>query len=225
MQELLRETLDRFRFSLKYLGSDTHSDPWPPWFTSPRNYLCASTPHPPWQPPPKDNVTICLFNCLSVTLLWAFSVGVHGFFFPFVFIYLSCLQWLGGCLATETGSLCLGWFHMDITTPPFPLLPPQPSTFSPSSALPPSSNQIRLEGGWSEGHCTWHFHNHWPIIESFLPLSCSEVTAHNSVYCKLLKPPQCAPTGFLLILLLCSIWNDRLIQRGLLCRQQIVPCF
>lgn len=112
MQELakgLRETLAQFRASffpsdgLK-LGVRHILRPLTPWSTSPRNYLCASTP---WPPPPKDNVTICLFNCLSVTLSQAFSVGVYGFFFHlYLFIYLARRG--GGCLAPETGSLCLG---------------------------------------------------------------------------------------------------------------------
>lgn len=94
--------------------------PLTPRFTSPPNYLCASHP-------PKDNVTICLFNCLSVTPLWALSGGVHAFLFHlYLFIYLA---WRGGgCLVPETGSLCLGWFHMDIAhchpPPPSSLLPP-----------------------------------------------------------------------------------------------------
>lgn len=124
MQQLakgLRETLARIRASffpsdgLK-LGVRHILRPLTPWFTSPHNYLCASTP---WPPPPKDNVTICLFNCLSVTLLWAISVGVYGFFFHlYLFIYLA---WRGGgCLAPETGSLCLGWFHMDNPRPSAP---------------------------------------------------------------------------------------------------------
>lgn len=132
MQELaegLRETLAQFRASffpsdgLK-LGVRHILRPLTPWFTSPRNYLCASTS---WPPPPKDNVTICLFNCLSLTLLRAYSVGVYGFFFHlYLFIYLA---WRGGgCLAPETGSLCLGWFHMDIT----PLLLRSPCLLSSS---------------------------------------------------------------------------------------------
>lgn len=135
---------------------------WPmtPWFTSPRNYLCASTP---WPPPSKDNVTICLFNCLSVTLLQAFSEGVYGFFFHlYLFIYLA---WRGGgCLGLETGSLCLGWFHMDINHP-------QPSTPPPFSA-PLSFYQAQtpwicsgLEAGWSQGHCTQHFP--WPLTNQW----------------------------------------------------------
>ena len=99
MQELaegLRETLAQFRASF-FPGDGLKPGvrhilrPLTPWFTSPRNYLCASTPRPP---PPKDNVTICLFNCLSVTLLQAFSVGVYGFFFHlYLFIYLAWRGW------------------------------------------------------------------------------------------------------------------------------------
>ena len=95
MQELakgVRETLGQFRASF-FLGDGLKRGvrhilrPLTPWFTSHRNYLCASTP---WPPPLKDNVTICLFNCLSVTLLQAFSVGVYGFFFHlYLFIYLA----------------------------------------------------------------------------------------------------------------------------------------
>lgn len=95
----LRETLVQFRASF-FPGDGLKPGvrhilrPLTPWFTSPRNYLCASTP---WPPPPKDNVTICLFNCLSVTLLRAFSVGVYGFLFHlYLFIYLA---WRGGGLS------------------------------------------------------------------------------------------------------------------------------
>lgn len=91
MQELGRETQAQFRASffpsagLK-LGVRHLLRPLTPRFTSPCNYICASAPCPS---PPKDNVTICLFNCLSVTLLQALSVGVYGFFFHlYLFIYL-----------------------------------------------------------------------------------------------------------------------------------------
>lgn len=102
IQELgkgVQETLAQFRASFFLsdgLKLGVRHILWPltRWFTSPCNYLCAST-H--WPPPPKDNVTICLFNCLSVTLLQAFSVGVYGFFFHlYLFIYLA---WSGGGLS------------------------------------------------------------------------------------------------------------------------------
>ena len=145
------------------------------WFTSPCNYLCASTPRPP---PSKDNVTICLFNCLSVTLLQAFSEGVYGFFFHlYLFIYLA---WSGGgCLGRETGSLCLGWFHMDINHPLNSTPNPQPLhlflLLLPSIKLRPHGFVRGLEGGWSQGHCTQHFHDHWPINETFLLMWTTEV--------------------------------------------------
>lgn len=91
MQELARETQAQFRASLfpcagLKLGVRHLLRPLTPRFTSPCNYICASAPCPS---PHKDNVTICLFNCLSVTLLQAFSVGVYGFFFHlYLFIYL-----------------------------------------------------------------------------------------------------------------------------------------
>lgn len=117
MQELGRETQAQFRPSffpsagLK-LGVRHLLRPLTPRFTSPCNYICASAPCPS---PPKDNVTICLFNCLSVTLLQALSG--FWFLFPFVFIYLSRSEKWGVVWPPETGSLCLGWFHMDITPP------------------------------------------------------------------------------------------------------------
>lgn len=170
LQELakgLRETLAQFRASffpcdgLKP-GVRHILRPLTPWFTSPRNYLCASTP---WPPPPKDNVTICLFNCLSVTLLQAFSVGVYGFLFHlYLFIYLAWRGW--GLSGPRNRESLFGLVSHGYSPPPPPPLLPLPSIQLP--IVRPIGFVWGLEGGWSQGHCTWHFHNHWPINETFL---------------------------------------------------------
>lgn len=89
-----RQTLAQFSASLLTgdgLNLRVRHIMWPltPWLTSPHDYHYPSAS---CLPPSKDNATICLFNCLSVNLFQGFSVGVYGFSFSFIFIYLSCLK-------------------------------------------------------------------------------------------------------------------------------------
>lgn len=120
----LRRTLVQFRAC--FFPSDSLKPgvrhvlrPLTPRFTSPPIYLCAS-------PPPKDNVTICLFNCLSVTPLRALSGGVHAFLFHlYLFIYLA---WRGGGLSGPRNRESLfGLVSHGYSPPPSsPLLPCSP---------------------------------------------------------------------------------------------------
>lgn len=147
MQELGRETQAQFRASffpsagLK-LGVRHLLRPLTPRFTSPCNYICASAPCPS---PPKDNVTICLFNCLSVTLLQALSVGVYGFFFHlYLFIYLVLRS--GGCLAPRNRESLFGLVSHGYNSTYFH---PQ-SSCAPMVSIQAQSLRL-LFGGWRLG--------------------------------------------------------------------------
>lgn len=147
MQELGRETQAQFRPSffpsagLK-LGVRHLLRPLTPRFTSPCNYICASAPCPS---PPKDNVTICLFNCLSVTLLQALSVGVYGFFFHlYLFIYLVLRS--GGLSGPQKQGVFV-WLVSHGYNPTY--LHPQ-SSCAPMVSIQAQSLRI-LFGGWRLG--------------------------------------------------------------------------
>lgn len=72
-------------------GSDTVFDLWPGSSHLLIIAFSATTLLPTMA---KDNVTICLFNCLSLTPAQSFSGGVYGFFLrSYLFIYLEWQKW------------------------------------------------------------------------------------------------------------------------------------
>lgn len=82
---------------------------------------------PPAAPSQRQCHNLSFQLCVSQPLAGPFS-GRTWLLIPFIFIYLSCWPRVGGCLVPETGSLCLGWFHMDMdppsTSPTLLCLPP-----------------------------------------------------------------------------------------------------
>lgn len=60
----------------------------------------------------KDNVTICLFNYLSLTRNLEPFRGRIWFLSPFLFIYLSWMAKVGVVWTLEKWALCLSWFRI-----------------------------------------------------------------------------------------------------------------
>lgn len=130
------------------LGSDTYSDLWP--FGS--RLLVITFAHLP----PQRQCNNLSFQLSVSHSLPARRRGRIWLLIPFVFIYLSCLKRWGLSGPRNRPSL-FGLVSHGYGPPP---------ASSPLSSAHPAFYAAPCSGsvwGWSRGHCTPHFHNHWPI--------------------------------------------------------------